>query len=85
MSDPTHTTTDTYPTQIAGILYCTARFDSSNNPALKKGLIIAGGSWSPTGAIDLTYDSTYIANPAPGFLSPTLSPVTGTWRREQAP
>ena len=40
---------------------------------------------SPTGSIDLTYDNTYYASPAPGFLSPTLAPVSGTWRREQAP
>jgi hypothetical protein len=79
------TTTDTYPTQIAGIVYCTGALDTNSGPVLKKGVIIAGnGNWSPTGNIDLTYDSTPLANPPPGFLGTNLSPISGTWRREQA-
>jgi hypothetical protein len=81
-----NTTTDTYPTQIAGIVYCTGAFDSNSGPVLKKGLIIGGnGNWAPTGNIDLTYDPTPLANPPPGFLSANLAPMSGTWRREQAP
>jgi hypothetical protein len=80
------TMTDTYPTQVAGIVYCTGAFSSNSNPVLKKGVIIGGnGNWVPTGTIDLTYDPTPLANPPPGFVSPSLAPVSGTWRRDQAP
>jgi hypothetical protein len=79
------TTTDTYPSQITGIVYCTGTLDGSSTQVLRKGVIIAGGTWVPTGSMDLTYDSTYYANPAPGFLSSTVGPLGGTWRRDQAP
>ena len=81
-------TSDTYPSAMAGIFYCTGdlRFDGdvADNIQAIQGLVIAGGACTveKRAQAHITFDPGYRQFPPPGFQqppSPAISP--GTWRR----
>jgi hypothetical protein len=78
-------TTDTFPCQINGLVYCTGNLSTSNNPIQNKGVLVAGGTWSPGGTINLNYDPAFFASPPWGFGATVMLAKTGTWRWETAP
>jgi hypothetical protein len=84
-------TTDTYPSQQNGLIYCSGSLTTGNHPVVK-GVIVAGSSgssgltctWSSSGTttLDLTYDNSYYNNPPPGFCSQVkMLPTPGTWKQ----
>lgn len=76
---------DSYPTQVAGLVYVSGALSTSNSPVLNRGVVITPGGWSPSGSINLTFDDTCYNNPPPGFFSTAMGPVPRTWRQEAAP
>ena len=79
------TTSNTYPNQVSGLIYCTNTFTTTASPNLVDGVIVAGGAWSASGSISLTHTSTYSSDPPPGFTSASPAPANGTWKWEQVP
>lgn len=74
------TTTDTYPSVINGLIYCSGNLVTASKHSTVKGVIVCGGSLSSSsGTLDMTYDSTYANNPPPGFYqTPVKMVVSGT-------
>jgi hypothetical protein len=76
--------TDTYPSTIKGLTYVSGigsfSFDSNLD-----GVMVLGGEVQ-IDSLSVTYDSTFLTTPPPGFGGPNqliISP--GSWRREAAP
>lgn len=76
------TMTDSYPSVINGLIYCSGNLVTATKHSVVKGVIVCAGSLSSSsGTVDLTYDSTYANNPPPGFYqTPVRMVVSGsTW------
>jgi hypothetical protein len=71
------TTTDTYPSSLNSLVYISGNATSSGT--LTTNNLVVGGTFSATGTLNLTYSSTYLANPPPGFGSFPMLPSTGSW------
>jgi Tfp pilus assembly protein PilX len=80
------TTTDSYPTQIQGLVHIigtTASVNLGSNLVLV-GTLISDAALSPSGGFSATWSNTIYSTPPLGFttLGP-LVPTPGTYRREQ--
>jgi hypothetical protein len=79
------TTTDTYPNQINGLVYCSGNLSTTNQPVQNKGVLIAGGTWSNSASnLALAWDPYYTMYPPPGFYTYVWTPNPTTWRWELA-
>ena len=77
-----NTQTDSYPSIINGLIYSTGNLVTASKHSTVKGVIVCAGSMSSSsGTLDLTYDSTYVTNPPPGFYQTPVKMVVsgGTW------
>lgn len=76
------TKTDSFPSVINGLIYCSGGLVTATNHSTVKGVIVCGGGLSSSsGTLDLSYDGTYAANPPPGFYQTPVRMVVspGTW------
>lgn len=75
-------TSDFYPSKIVGIVYATGALSTSNNVTVD-GVLLSGATTTIVGTLNLTYRSTFAANPPPGFgtYSPAMQVSTGSWKR----
>jgi hypothetical protein len=76
-------TGDTYPSIIKGLVYAESRLDGAAH-AVVNGVVVSGGiaNLTPFFVFDLTFDSTYLANPPPGFAgAPKMKIAQGSWRQ----
>jgi len=72
------TTTDAYPSQIAGLMYFSGNLTVSNY-ATVRGTVIANGSLTfASGTLSITYDPTYASLPPPGFYQTPCKMVVST-------
>ncbi|MDP7020386.1 MAG: carbohydrate binding domain-containing protein [Pirellulaceae bacterium] len=62
------TATDSYPSEIRGIVYCDDDFELIGHPTIR-GVILAHDKLTASDDFDLYYDSVHAANPPPGFLT----------------
>ena len=79
--------TDTYPSQIKGIIYSSGKIYIGGTPTIN-GVLITGGDLPVYSghSLTVTHDPQYITNAPPGFsLGETLKVVSGSWRRDVAP
>jgi len=61
------TTTDAYPSVIAGLVYCSGALSVANYVTIKGVLVVNGGLTWTSGTMSLTWDNLYSHNPPPGF------------------
>ena len=75
-------TGDTYPSIIKGLVYAESRLDVASFPVVN-GVVVSGGiaNLTPSAVFDLTFDTTYLDNPPPGFRNLRISVSDGSWRR----
>jgi len=74
-------TRDIYPSRITGLVYISGNVDINKNPVVD-GVLLAGGSITGTGALDLTYESKYWLSPPPGFeMPPVMQLAAGTFQQ----
>lgn len=70
-----------YPTIIKGLIYASGDIFMSMDPAFK-GVVISGNSFFQSGNATVTYQSTYLSNPPPGFTGPAnMSIDRGSWKQ----
>jgi hypothetical protein len=82
---PTDTdNTDSYPSQLKGLIFVAKGFSTSNSPSLT-GCLIGLEDWDAKGTMSLTYGDASYVYPPPGFRGSSLAPVPGSWRRESSP
>ncbi len=84
------TLTDSYPSQISGLIYSSSNLTFYNSPSIF-GVVIANNQIQvttppanqSTTSINLSYNNIYLNNPPPGFTAGTISMkvVPGTWQR----
>ncbi len=84
------TLTDSYPSQISGMVYSAGNLKFYNSPTIN-GVVIAASQiqvTNPPGNVgtttmNLNYNNIYLNNPPPGFTSGTVTmkEVPGTWQR----
>jgi len=77
------TATDTYPSQITGIVYSSNDMDFSGATTIL-GQVTVGGRTSISGtSLKLTYSNLFYSTPPPGFDvgGVPMNPVPGTWQR----
>ncbi len=75
---------DTYPSMIKGLVYVSGDASADMNHPVFDGVLVVGSTFTVTlqNDIDLTYRSTFLDNPPPGFGAPpkmVLSP--GSWEQ----
>ncbi len=73
-------TTDQYPTEINGLVYV------SENVKWKKtanvtGAVVCGAFLQLSGDLLISYRSTYLNDPPPGFRTTILIPIAGSWQQ----
>ena len=71
------TTTDSYPSVLAGLVYVSGNLTTVNSPAFN--VLVVGGSLTATNQMWLSYDPAYFNNPPPGFCTLPMVPSPGTW------
>lgn len=81
-SDVTFSTT--YPSRFDGLVYVSGNLVTQTHPWFN-GVLLVGGTLDASGALGLGYDATPYTNPPPGFFTPQLVPVAGSWRWEKVP
>jgi len=76
------TATDTYPSQIAGLVYISGN-TTINTAATFNGCLVVGGTLNVTQSINVTLDLTFYKNPPPGFIvtPPPMVITSGTWNQ----
>ena len=80
---------DTYPSIINGLIYAESSLDVALHPVVD-GAVVSGdiANLTPSSVFDLTFATTYLDDPPPGFGSSgggELSPVAGTWQWDTMP
>ncbi len=75
---------DAYPTMIRGLVYVSGDVTTSLRPAFD-GVLVVGMTLNTSGNLRLSYQSIYLNNPPPGFVSPKVNAVHGSWRQEPEP
>ncbi len=83
-SNTTFSDTDSYPSEISGLIYSTGDLKFSAESKIS-GVVIAHEKINiQATSLNLNYDSRYLENPPPGFDadSVTMKVVPGTWQRE---
>ncbi|MBI3865868.1 MAG: hypothetical protein HY290_28675 [Planctomycetia bacterium] len=73
------TTTDTYPSVIAGLVYVSGSVTIANAPAVNS--LVVGGTLTTAGQLTLAYDLIYFNNPPPGFCTIPMVPSSGSWQQ----
>jgi hypothetical protein len=74
-------TTDSYPSIIKGLVYISGNLTTTNHPCFDGGMII-GGTMSSDSDVEITYRTTCVDDPPPGFTAPAKMKISpGTWRR----
>lgn len=69
---------DSYPSQIMGLVYASGNVTTSNAPSVNN--LIIGGALTTSGTLNLFYDSAYSRSPPPGFTATgSMRPVLGTY------
>jgi len=58
---------DTYPSEIVGLVYVSGNLSLSQRPVIK-GVVCAGGQVTVTGRLNLSHQPVYVQNPPPGFI-----------------
>ena len=72
---------DVYPSKIGGLVYVSGNLTTLNSVTID-GVVVVGGTVSSSGNLNLTYQTTYIYNPPPGFREPPRMVVSeGSWRQ----
>lgn len=74
------TTSNTYPTKITGLIYCTGGLSMKKTVQID-GAIIANGLIDLRDDSIVNYTSSLVDNPPYGFYTTSLEVVPGTWRR----
>jgi hypothetical protein len=73
--------TDSYPSQIGGLVYVSGALSITAEAAFD-GVLVVGGDLTATTTLELTYQSTFINSPPPGFTEPPRMVISpGTWRQ----
>lgn len=77
---------DVFPARIRGLVYVSDSLITSQSPDFD-GVVVAGNDVTTSGTLNLTYQSTFLDDPPPGFLRtvPDMWLEPGSWRREQSP
>ena len=76
--------TDTYPGVIKGIIYISGNLVVDDQCALE-GVVVVGGVTTIKNDLNLTYKSTFLNNPPPGFRSgDQMAIIPGSWDRGPA-
>jgi hypothetical protein len=71
---------------IKGLVYLTGNLLVKNQTPKIDGVVVSGGTVNVESALKLTYDSTFLTNPPPGFAAgPEMQIVQGTWKRVALP
>ncbi len=78
-----NTTTDSYPSTIAGLIYVTGNLSISNSPTL--GPTIAGGTVTAAGNVTFAYNPIYYNNPPSGFYTATMPVLSGSLKQVVGP
>jgi len=72
---------DTYPSLITGLVYLSGSCNT-NNAVTVDGAMVVGGVLTATGTLNLTYRTTFLDDPPPGFLAAIAMRVShGTWKQ----
>ncbi len=76
-------TTDSYPSQIRGIVYSSNDLTSTGSTSLAlQGVLLCGGTATPNGTWTITSDPNLASAPPPGFRAgSTMVVQPGTWRQ----
>ena len=73
--------TDTYPSLIKGLLYASGNVTTKNTVTID-GVLVIGGTLTAQNSLTLTYESTFLDNPPPGFGgAPQMVVSPGTWKQ----
>jgi hypothetical protein len=73
------TTTDSYASTIAGLVYVSGNLTTSNAPAFN--VLVVGGTLTSSGQLSLSYDAMYLNNPPPGFCTIPMEVSPGSWQQ----
>ena len=73
------TTSDSYPSVMAGLVYVSGNLTTSNAPAFN--VLVVGGTLSTTNQMSLSYDPIYFNNPPPGFCTIPMLVSPGSWQQ----
>jgi hypothetical protein len=75
-------TDDSYPTVIKGLVYVSGRIDTTTDPSFD-GAVVCGDVANTTNDITLTYQSTFLNDPPPGFGgSPRMVVAPDSWKQQ---
>ncbi|MGD9689892.1 MAG: hypothetical protein AB7K52_09605 [Phycisphaerales bacterium] len=74
--------TDSYPSEIRGLVYASGNISTSNSPKIVGNLVCAG-TLSTTGSLTLSYDNASASAPPPGFFQTPVPMVIvpGSWEQ----
>lgn len=73
-------TTDSYPTEIKGLIYIAGSLTLGGNPKITGNLIVRD-SITSTGSLTLVYDATWRDSPPPGFATTSVMISPGSWKQ----
>lgn len=66
---------DTYPIVIKGLVYISGDVNTWQSPAFD-GVVVVGNTMTANTSLDLTYESTFLNNPPPGFRAPVQMKIS---------
>jgi len=73
--------TDTYPSLIKGLIYASGNVTTKNTVTID-GVLVIGTTLTAQNNLTLTYESTFLDNPPPGFGgAPQMVVSPGTWKQ----
>ena len=73
------TTSDSYASIMAGLVYVSGNLTTANAPAIN--VLVVGGTLTTSGQISLSYDPSYYSNPPPGFCTIPMVVSPGSWQQ----
>jgi len=72
---------DTYPSLIKGLIYASGNLTTKTFVTID-GVLVIGGTLTAQNSLTLTYESTFLDNPPPGFGgAPQMVVSPGTWKQ----
>jgi hypothetical protein len=72
---------DTYPSLIKGLIYASGNVTTKSSVTLD-GVLVIGGTLTAQNTLTLTYESTFLDNPPPGFGgAPQMVISPATWKQ----
>jgi len=73
--------TDTYPSLNKGLVYASGNVTTKTSVTID-GVLVIGGTLTAQNTLTLTYESTFLDNPPPGFAgAPEMVISPGTWKQ----